>query len=52
MHCKNLLVNDCCDGEAVKAVCESLPQFYVIPALTLIVEAIDAVNGGAFVVTT
>lgn len=50
MHCEDLLVNDCCNGQAVEAVSECLPQLDVIPSFALIVESVDAVDGGAFVV--
>ena len=50
MHGKNLLVNDGCNWEAIKAVCEGFPQLDIVPPLTLIVEAIYAVDRGTFVV--
>ena len=52
MHCENLLIDDCSNWQAVEAVCECLPKLDVIPSLTLIVEAVDTVDRGAFVVTT
>lgn len=33
MTTEDLLVNDGCDGQAVEAVCEGLPQLDVEPAL-------------------
>lgn len=51
MHCEDLLINNCCDGQAVEAVSESLPELDVIASLALIVEAINTVNGCALVVT-
>lgn len=50
VHGENLLVDDCCDGQAVETIRERLPKLDVIPPLALIVEAVDAVDGGAFVV--
>jgi len=50
VHCENLLVNDCCDRQAVEAISERLPQLDVVPSLAFVVEAIDTVDGGAFVV--
>jgi hypothetical protein len=50
MHCENFLIDDCCNGQAVEAVRESLPQLDVIPSLAFIVEPINAVDGSAFVV--
>jgi len=52
VHCEDLLVNDGCDGQAVEAVSKGLPQLNVVSPLALIVESVDAVDGGAFVVTT
>jgi hypothetical protein len=52
VHSEYLLVNDSCDGQAVEAICESLPEFDVVPPLALVVEAINAVDGGAFVVAS
>lgn len=51
MHCEDLLVDDCSNGQAVEAVRESLPEFDVVPSLALIVEAVDSVDGSALVVT-
>jgi hypothetical protein len=50
VHCENLLIDDCRNGQAVEAVCESLPKLDVIPSLAFVVEPIDAVDGSAFVV--
>jgi hypothetical protein len=50
VHGEDLLVNDGCDGEAVEAVSEGLPELDVVASLALVVEAIDAVDGGALVV--
>ena len=52
MHGENLLVNDSSNWQAVKAVGEGLPQLDVVAALALIVETVDAVDGGALVVAT
>jgi hypothetical protein len=52
VHCEDLLVDDCCNRQAVEAVRERLPQLDIVPSLTLVVEAVDAVDGGAFVVAT
>ena len=50
MHCENLLVDDGSNGQAVEAVGECLPQLDVVPSFALVVEAVDAVDGGALVV--
>lgn len=52
MHGEDLLVNDGSNRQAVEAVGECLPQLDVISSLTLVVEAVDAVDAGALVVTT
>ena len=52
MHGENLLVDDSGDRQAVEAIRKSLPKLYVVTTLALIVEAIDTVDGGAFVVTS
>jgi hypothetical protein len=50
VHCEDLLINDCCNRQAVEAISERLPQLDIVPSLALIVEAIDTVDGGAFVI--
>jgi hypothetical protein len=52
VHGEDLLVNDGCDGQAVEAISEGLPQLDVVPSLAFVVEAVDAVDGGALVVAT
>lgn len=52
MHSEDLLVNDGGNGKAVKAVGESLPELDVVSALALIVETVDTVDRGTFVVST
>ena len=52
MHGEDLLVNDGSNRKAVKAVGESLPKLDVVPALALIVETVDTVDRGTFVVST
>ena len=51
MHCEDLLVNDCCDGQAVKAISEGLPELDVVSSFAFIVEPIDSVDGGALMVS-
>lgn len=52
MHSEDLLINDGGNGEAVKAVGESLPELDVVSALALIVETVDTVDRGTLVVST
>lgn len=50
MHGENLLVNDGSNWQAIEAVGKSLPQFDVVTSLALVVETVDPVDGGTFVV--
>jgi hypothetical protein len=50
VHAENLLVDHCSQREAVEAVCEGLPKSDVIPTLALVVEAVNAIDGGTLVV--
>lgn len=52
VHGEDLLVDDSGDGQAVEAIRKSLPKLNVVTTLALIVETIDTVDGGAFVVTS
>ena len=52
MHSEYFLVNDSCDWQAVEAICECLPKFDIVPPLALVVEAVNAVDRSAFVVTS
>jgi len=52
VHAQDLFVNEGSDGEAVEAVSEGFPEFDVVPALALVVETIDTVDGGALVVAS
>lgn len=50
MHCKDLLVNDCCNGQAVEAVGECLPQLNVVSPLALIIKPVYAIDRRTFMV--
>lgn len=52
VHGEDLLIDDGRNRQAVEAVGESLPQFDVVSALALIVEAVDTVDRGTLVVAT
>lgn len=52
MHGENLLVDDSGDRQAVEAIGKRLPKLDVVAALALVVEAVDAVDGGALVITS
>lgn len=47
---KDLFVNDGRAGQAVEAVREGLPQLDAEATFAFVVEAVDAVDGGAFVI--
>jgi len=49
---ENFLINDGGNGKAVEAVGECLPEFDVVPSLTFIIEAVDSIDGGAFVISS
>ena len=50
VHAQDLLVDERGDGQAVEAVGEGLPEADRVAPLALVVEAVDAVDGGALVV--
>ena len=50
VHGEDLLINDGGNGQAVEAVGKCLPQLDVVASLALIVETVDAVDGGTLVV--
>ena len=52
MHGEDLLVDDSGDRQAVEAIGKRLPKLDVVAALALVVEAVDAVDGGALVVAS
>lgn len=52
MHGEDLLIDNGCNRQAVEAVGKCLPQFNVVASLAFVVEAVDTVDGGTFVVTT
>jgi hypothetical protein len=52
VHAEDFLINKGCDGEAVEAVSESLPQLDVIAALAFIIESINTVDRCALMVAT
>lgn len=51
VHGEDLLIDDGGNGQAVKAVGEGLPQLDVVATLAFVVEAVDAVDRRALVVT-
>lgn len=52
MAAEDLLIHNGCNGQAVEAVSERLPQFDVVSSLAFIIEAINAVDAGTLMVPT
>lgn len=52
MHGEDLLVNDGSNWQAIEAIGEGLPQLDVVSSLALVVEAVDSVDRGTFVVSS
>lgn len=50
MYTKDLFIDNGSDGEAVEGVGESFPQFYIVPSLALVIEAIDSADGRTFMI--
>lgn len=38
MHTEDLLIDDRSDRQAIEAICEGLPQFYVVPTFTYVIS--------------
>lgn len=52
MHTEDFFINNGCNGQAVKAISECLPQFNVVSSLAFIIETVYTVDGGALVVAS
>jgi len=52
VHAEDLLVDDGSDGKTREALCECLPQLNVVSSFAFVVESVDAVDRGAFVVAS
>lgn len=50
MHTNNLVVNHSTAGKAVEGIAELLPHFHRKATTTLIVESVDSIDTGAFVI--
>lgn len=51
MHCEDLLVYDGCDGQAIEAICEGLPQLDIVSPFAFVVETVDSVDGGTLMIS-
>jgi hypothetical protein len=49
---EDLFIDDSREWEAVEAICECFPELDVISPFAFVVEAVDSVDGGAFVVSS
>jgi len=52
VHTEDLLVDDSSNGQAIEAICESFPEFYIVSSLAFIIEPIDSVDGRTFMVSS
>ena len=52
MHGENLLVDDGSNRQAVEAIGERLPKLNIVATFALVIETIDTVDGGTFMVTS
>lgn len=44
MHAQYLVINERCNGQAVEAIGEYLPQPNIEPPLTFVIETVDSVD--------
>lgn len=51
MHSEDLLIYNCCNGQAIEAVCKRLPQLDVIPPLAFVVESVDTIDGSTLMIS-
>ena len=52
MHAENFLIDKSSNWEAIEAIGKNFPELDTMATLALIIESIDAIDGGAFVVTS
>jgi hypothetical protein len=52
VHGKDLLIDDGRNGQAIEAIGECLPKLDVVSSLALVIKSVDAVDGGAFMVSS
>ena len=51
MHGKDFLIDDGGNRQAIETIGESFPELDIVPSLTLVVETVDSVDGGALMVS-
>ena len=52
MHTENFLIYECSNRKAIEDIAKDAPESDRVPALALIIEAVDSVDLGAFVIST
>lgn len=52
MHTDNLIINDSRAWKAIERVAKGLPELDTEPTATFVIKAINAINSGAFVIST
>ena len=52
VHCKDLLIDDGCNGQAVETVGECFPQLDVVSSFAFVVEAVNSVDRCTFVIAS
>jgi hypothetical protein len=52
VHAKDLFINHGSTRKTIEAIGKSLPEFNTEASFTLIIETVDSINRGAFVVST
>ena len=52
MHAENFLVDESCDRKTIEAVCEDFPKLDTVTALALVIEAVDAIDRGTFMISS
>ena len=52
MSAEDLVVNNRCYWQAIKAICECLPESNVKASLNLVIESVNSINASALVIST
>ncbi len=52
MHADDFVINNSRTGEAVKSIAESLPQLDTETTTALVIETVDPVDSGTFMVSS
>ena len=52
MHAENFLIDKSSNWEAIEAIGKNFPKLDTMTTLALIIESINSIDGGTFVVTS